>query len=75
MAEIAFVVRDEWQNRGIGSALFKHLTLIARRNGISGFTAEVLKTNRAMQKVIAKSGFDVTSMPSSDVYSFRIKFD
>jgi acyl-CoA hydrolase/GNAT superfamily N-acetyltransferase len=75
MAEIAFVVRDAWQKKGIGTALFEHLTLIARRNGISGFTAEVLKDNRAMQKVISKSGLDVTSNPSIDVYSFRIKFD
>jgi len=75
MAEIAFVVRDEWQNKGIGTALFKHLTLIARRNGISGFTAEVLKENRAMIRVINKSDMDVTSRPSGDVYSFRIKFD
>ncbi len=75
MAEIAFVVRDEWQNKGIGTALYRHLTLIARRNGIAGFTAEVLKTNRAMLRVINKSDLDVTSVPSSDVYSFRIKFD
>ncbi len=75
MAEIAFVVRDEWQNKGIGTALFKHLTLIAKRNGISGFTAEVLKNNRAMLRVINKSDMDVTSVPSNDVYSFRIKFD
>jgi acyl-CoA hydrolase/GNAT superfamily N-acetyltransferase len=75
LAEIAFVVRDEWQNQGIGTALFKHLTLIARRNGISGFTAEVLKGNRAMQRVITKSELEVTSVPSSDVYSFRMRFE
>lgn len=75
LAEIAFVVRDEWQNKGIGTALFRHLSLIARRNGIAGFTAEVLKTNRAMLRVINKSDMDVTSVPSSDVYSFRVKFN
>jgi len=51
MAEVAFVVRDEWQNRGIGSFLLKHLATIAKRNGIQGFTAEVLRANRAMQQV------------------------
>lgn len=75
LAEIAFVVRDSWQNKGIGTALFKHLTLIARRNGIAGFTAEVLKTNRAMLRVINKSDMDIVSVPTSDVYSFRIKFE
>jgi len=74
MAELAFVVRDDWQNRGIGSALFKHLSLIAVRNGISGFTAEVLRENIAMQAVINKCEFDVKSKPSGNVYSFNIRF-
>ncbi|MBN2525706.1 MAG: GNAT family N-acetyltransferase [Deltaproteobacteria bacterium] len=73
-AELAFVVRDDWQNQGIGSALFRHLSLIAIRNGISGFTAEVLRENIAMQAVINKSEFTVTSKPSGNVYSFNIRF-
>lgn len=72
-AEIAFVVRDDWQNHGIGSFLFKHLATIARRNGISGFTAEVLRENRPMQRVFTKSAFKVSSKPSDDVISFRIE--
>jgi acyl-CoA hydrolase/GNAT superfamily N-acetyltransferase len=74
MAEIAFVVRDSWQNNGIGKALFKHLTLIAIRNGLSGFTAEVLRENKPMQSVIQKSGFDVTSVPGREIIHYSIKF-
>jgi len=74
LAELAFVVRDEWQNRGIGRALFRQLSLIAMRNGITGFTAEVLKENKAMQAVITKSDFIVTSRPSGNTFSFLIKF-
>jgi GNAT superfamily N-acetyltransferase len=74
LAEIAFVVRDNWQNRGIGSALFKHLHLIAVRNGIRGFTAEVLRENRAMQSVINNSALNITSKPNGSVFSFTIKF-
>jgi GNAT superfamily N-acetyltransferase len=73
-AEVAFVVRDDWQNRGIGTFLLKHLTAIAKRNGISGFTAEVLRDNRAMRKVLSKSEYRVSSTPAQDVYSFRIEF-
>ncbi len=55
LAEVAFVVSDQWQNHGIGTFLLKHLMRIARRNGIRGFTAEVLTENKPMQAVINKS--------------------
>jgi acyl-CoA hydrolase/GNAT superfamily N-acetyltransferase len=74
LAEVAFVVRDDWQNRGIGSFLLKHLAMLAKRNGIAGFTAEVLMDNRAMQRVFQKSDFEVTSESHTDVVSFKLKF-
>ena len=74
MAEVAFVVRDDWQNRGIGTQLFRYLTQVAIRSGIRGFTAEVLRENRAMQRVLNKSNYKVTSEPHQDVYSFVIEF-
>jgi len=72
-AEVAFVVRDDWQNKGIGTFLLKHLTNIAKRNGISGFTAEVLRANIPMQHVFGKSAFQTQSTPQADVISFRIE--
>jgi GNAT superfamily N-acetyltransferase/acyl CoA:acetate/3-ketoacid CoA transferase beta subunit len=74
MAEVAFTVRDDWQNRGIGSFLLQHLTNIARRNGIRGFTAEVLRTNQAMQRVFQKSNLNISSRPTEDVISFELLF-
>jgi acyl-CoA hydrolase/GNAT superfamily N-acetyltransferase len=73
-AEIAFIVNDEWQGKGIGSFLLKYLSVIAIGNGISGFTAEVLRGNRPMQSVLNKSEFKVTSKPTQDVYSYCIEF-
>ncbi|MFC1657173.1 GNAT family N-acetyltransferase [Candidatus Moduliflexota bacterium] len=73
-AEVAFVVRDEWQGRHIGRALFSHLVTIAKRNGISGFTAEVLRENRAMQAIFNNCGCRVKSSLQDNVYSFRIDF-
>jgi acyl-CoA hydrolase/GNAT superfamily N-acetyltransferase len=73
-AEAAFIVRDEWQNRGIGSFLFRHLITIAKRSGISGFTAEVLGENKRMQSIFNKSGYKVRSHLEEGVYSFRIDF-
>ena len=74
LAEVAFVVRDDWQKRGIGTFLYRHLANIARRNGIRGFTAEVLRDNRAMQRVFSKSDNKVTSKPNADTISFLIEF-
>ena len=73
-AEVAFVIRDDWQNRGIGKQLFKHLIKLAIKSGISGFNAEVLKDNRRMQTLFNHSGYKVKSKLEEDVYSFQIDF-
>ena len=73
-AEVAFVIRDEWQSKGLGTFMFKHLVKIAMASGISGFTAEVLRNNKRMQAVFNHSGFKVQSMVEEGVYSFVIDF-
>jgi acyl-CoA hydrolase/GNAT superfamily N-acetyltransferase len=74
-AEVAFVVRDEWQGRGIGKFLFRHLTTIAKRHGITGFTAEVLRENKRMQAVFNNSELRVRSKLNDDIYSFEMDFN
>lgn len=74
LAEVAFVVGDKWQNHGIGTFLLKHLMRIARRNGIRGFTAEVLTENKAMQAVINKSNTQITSRITGNVHSYEMEF-
>ena len=74
MAEVAFVIRDEWQNKGLGKFVFKHLINIAKASGISGFTAEVLRENRRMQAIFNHSGHKVQSVVEEGVYSFKIEF-
>src|SRR6266849_3451411 len=56
-AEMAFVVIDTWQGRGVGSILMRHLVEIASRAGLQELTAEVLPENAAMIKVFGKFGF------------------
>jgi acyl-CoA hydrolase/GNAT superfamily N-acetyltransferase len=75
LAEVAFVVSDQWQNHGIGTFLLKHLMRIARRNGIRGFSAEVLVENKPMQAVINKSNTKVSSKVGSGVVSFEMSFE
>lgn len=73
-AEVAFVVRDDWQGKRIGSFLFKHLTELAKRNGIAGFTAEVLRDNLRMQTIFNHSGHKIQTRLEEGVYSFIIDF-
>lgn len=59
-AEIAFVVGDEFQHRGIGTLLMAQLAMIARGLGYTAFEAEVLPDNYAMLRVFEHSGLPIT---------------
>jgi GNAT superfamily N-acetyltransferase len=56
-AEMAFVVIDAWQGRGVGSILMRHLIKIAGDAGLMELTAEILPENKAMIRVFVKFGF------------------
>jgi RimJ/RimL family protein N-acetyltransferase len=58
-AEVAFVVLDTHQGKGIGSLLLQHLASIARAQGLREFEAEVLADNRPMIGVLEGSGFPI----------------
>ena len=73
-AEVAFAVRDGQQNRGIGFELLKYLTYLAKRQGLLGFTAEVLVDNKPMLHVFEKGGFDMKKRADSGVYDLMLKF-
>lgn len=57
-AEVAFVVHDDHQGRGLGSVLLEHLAAAARERGISRFVAEVLPTNRRMLATFHEAGYE-----------------
>ena len=56
-AEVALVVEDAHQGRGIGTQLLEHLAAIAREKGIRKFEAEVLAENRQALQVLNDMGF------------------
>src|SRR5690349_3962774 len=58
-AEVAFVVEDAHQGRGICSVLLEHLADAARENGITRFVAEVLPENGGMLRVFSDFGYQV----------------
>lgn len=73
-ADLAFIVDEKYQGFGIASFLFDLLIRIAREEGISGFTADVLADNKSMLKVFEKSPFPVKAVLSGGVYKLTIPF-
>ncbi len=71
-ANVAFAVTDRYQNKGVGTELLAHLTQIARRQGLHGFTAEVLRENEAMLRVFEKMKCPLEMSTSGDVYKLKI---
>ena len=59
-AEVAFVVVDRYQGQGLGTALMRHLALIARGAGVKELIADVLPDNASMLKVLENSGFPIS---------------
>ncbi|MCW8925807.1 MAG: GNAT family N-acetyltransferase [Xanthomonadales bacterium] len=53
-AEVAFIVRDDWQEQGLGIAMFNQLLKAARKRGIAKFTADVLQDNARMMHIFHK---------------------
>ncbi|MFB7172649.1 GNAT family N-acetyltransferase [Streptomyces sp. NPDC056254] len=56
-AEVAFLVQDAHQGRGVASALLEHIGAVARERGIRRFAAEVLPANTKMIKVFTDAGY------------------
>ena len=75
-AEVAFLVREDYQNLGIGSYLLKMLEKIARENHYLGFSASVLPENKAMQKIFLQHYPDAKVFNvSENEIKFLINFD
>ncbi|MEU3555429.1 bifunctional acetate--CoA ligase family protein/GNAT family N-acetyltransferase [Streptomyces fragilis] len=56
-AEVAFLVQDAHQGRGVASALLEHIAAVARERGVRRFAAEVLPGNTKMIKVFTDAGY------------------
>jgi acyl-CoA synthetase (NDP forming)/GNAT superfamily N-acetyltransferase len=59
-AEVAFLVEDAHQGRGLGSVLLEHLAAAGRERGIERFVAEVLAQNGRMVRVFRDAGYEAT---------------
>ncbi|MFD7437456.1 GNAT family N-acetyltransferase [Streptomyces sp. NPDC059861] len=72
-AEVAFLVQDAHQGRGVASTLLEHIGAVARERGIRRFAAEVLPANNKMIKVFTDAGY--TQKRSFEDGVVRLEFD
>jgi len=74
LADVAFIVDEDYQGKGIASYLYRQLIRLAKERGIQGFTADVLTSNTSMMKVFERYGsVDAKLEPGS--YHLTISFD
>ena len=59
-AEVAFVVADKFQHRGLGRLLAHRLAAAGRDRGVQQFVADTLPDNQPMLRLLPDAGFDVT---------------
>ncbi len=76
-AEVAFIVDDAFQGRGVGMLLLEHLAAIASRHGIVRLVADTLPANARMLHVFADAGFPVQTTLSQGVVRvvISLRFD
>ncbi len=72
-AEVAFLVQDAHQSRGLASVLLEHLAQTARENGIGRFVAEVLPHNQRMMVVFRAAGYTITDSLDDGVVSLEFQ--
>jgi GNAT superfamily N-acetyltransferase len=75
LAEVAFVVRDDHQGRGLGTLMLEALIEVARENGIAGFTAVVQADNVRMVRVFHKVAPALESRLVDGTYEIAIRFE
>jgi len=68
-AEVAFLVQDEWQQKGMGTFLLDYITQVAKQRGVKRFYAKVLADNKPMLAIFQNSGYKVNVEFDGDVYN------
>lgn len=71
-AEVAFLIEDEFQGKGIGTILLERLAGLAAANGFVHLEAEVLPENISMINVFKSSGFKVHQAWGSDTVHLEL---
>ncbi|MGZ4195699.1 MAG: bifunctional acetate--CoA ligase family protein/GNAT family N-acetyltransferase [Solirubrobacteraceae bacterium] len=71
-AEVAFLVADAWQGKGISTILLAQLAGVAEQHGIDTFWAAVLPANHRMIDVFRNSGFPIELRSTPDAIEIEL---
>jgi L-amino acid N-acyltransferase YncA len=74
LAEYAIEVKDEFQNKGAGIALFGHLMKIAKMKGVKGLVGYVLDSNTRAYRLMTRTGFKIETKWEDGVYTMTMRF-
>jgi acyl-CoA synthetase (NDP forming)/RimJ/RimL family protein N-acetyltransferase len=74
-AEVAFLVEDQHQGRGIAQLLLEHLAQAGRERGVERFIAEVLPDNHRMIQIFREAGYRVASGYADGVITLEFPID
>jgi len=75
LGDIAFVVRDEWHGRGVGTSLLRRMIELAKAEGLPGFEARILAENKPMLRLFKKSGLPIALERKGDIYHLTTRFE
>ncbi len=74
-AEVAFLVEDRHQGRGIAQILLEHLAQAGRERGVDRFVAEVLPDNHKMINTFRDAGYRMVSEYEDGVMVLEFPID
>jgi acetyltransferase len=72
-AEIAVLISDNWQGRGLGSELLSRLLVVAADDKLSHVVADILPDNRGVMRILDKLGFSLKHSLDDDVVHAEFK--
>jgi acetyltransferase len=72
-AELAIVISDDWQGRGLGTKLLRDLLEIGRTEGLERLVGNILPENYVMQRICRKLGFELRYDASQDAFRAEIE--
>src|SRR5660397_196560 len=75
LAKVAFLIRDDWQQRGLGTRLLRYVIDLARNRGIHRFCAEVMAENSGMLHLFQRTDYPSHVSFDDGVYTVMINLD